>query len=191
MSYNHWKGQTRYRKHGKILEPLTDEEFSEGMQNGYFVSPKHRGFVVLLYYSAVRKHEVLRATKEQFKLARSQIIFGVGKRLKHGIETPPLNIPLKAPFAKEIWDAVETTKPNKRVFPYSDKTGYNIVSRVFKYPHFFRLSRITNFFDEGWSIVQVRSWTGLSLKALNYYVGLVDVKRMGESLAKKKGVKNR
>ena len=57
----------------------------------------------------------------------------------------------------------------------------------FNYPHFFRLSRITNFFDEGWTIAQVHSWTGLSLKALDYYVGLVDVKRMGESLGQKRG----
>lgn len=175
-----------YRTHGKIQEPLKDEDFIEGMEHGKFVEPKHRGFVALLYYSAIRKGEALRAIKEQFHLSRNQIIFSVGKRLKHGIETPPLNIPLDAPYAKEIWEAVESTKLGQRVWPYSDKTGYNIVRRSFKYPHLFRLSRITNFFDEGWTIAQVHSWTGLTLKALDYYVGLVDVKRMGESLGAKK-----
>ncbi len=50
------------------------------------------------------------------------------------------------------------------------------------YPHFFRLSRITNFFAEGWTIAQVHSWTELTLKALDSYMGLVDVDRMGMSL---------
>jgi len=175
-----------YRTHGKIQQPITDDEFIEGMRKRYFAKPKHRGFCTLLFYSAVRKGEALRAVKEQFRLVDDEIIFDVGVRLKHGIHTPPLNIPLSAPFAKDIWNAVENTEPQHRVFPYSSKTGYNIVSRVFKgYPHWFRLSRITRFFLEGWTIAQVRSWTGLSLKALEYYVGLVDIKRMGESLGKK------
>ncbi len=176
-----------YRKHGKIQTPLTDEQFLEGMSKGKFVRRKHKGFIALLYYSAVRKSEALRATKEQFRVTTSEIIFEVGKRLKHGIVTPPLNIPLEAPYAEEIRWAVENTKDGRRVFPYSKKTGYNIVDRVFKYPHLFRLSRITNFFDDPrWSIAAVRSWTGLSLKALDFYLGLVSVKKMGESLAKKR-----
>jgi len=156
------------------------------MRNGYFCHPKHKGFCALLFYSAIRKSEGLRATKEQFQLVNGEIIFDVGKRLKHGIHTPPLNIPLSAPFAEDIWKAVENTKPNSKVFPYCEKTAYNIVSRVFKYPHLFRLSRITRFFLDGWTIAQVRSWTGLTLQALNYYLGLVDVARMGASLGKKK-----
>jgi len=176
-----------YRTHGKIQEPITDEDFVKGMAQGKFVQPKHRGYVALLYYSAVRKREALRATREQFRLSRGNIIFGVGKRLKHGIETPPLNIPVNAPYAKEIWEAVETTQPEQRVFPYCAKTAYNIVKRAgFNYPHFFRLNRITNFFLDGWTIAQVHSWTGLTLKALDYYVGLVDIKRMGDSLGRKK-----
>lgn len=174
-----------YRKHGKIQTPLSDEGFAEGMKNGRFINRKHRGFVALLYYSAIRKTEALRARREQFQLLRDQIIFDVKKRLKHGIETPPLNIPLSAPYAKEIWRAVETTEKGERVWPYCEKTGYNIVDRVFKYPHYFRLSRITNFFLEGWTIAQVRSWTGLTLKALEAYVGLVDVIKMGDSLGRK------
>jgi len=165
---------------------LSDEEFKEGMQTGTFKKPKHRGFVTLLFYSGVRKSEALRVVKEQFQLRGNQIIFNVGRRLKHGLETPPLNIPLDAAYAQEIWSCIENTRDRQRVWPYCKKTGYNIVDRVFKYPHYFRLSRITNFFLEGWTIAQVKSWTGLTLKALDYYVGLVDVMKMGESLAKKK-----
>ena len=174
-----------YRKHGKIETPLSHEEFLKAMQKGKFVKPKHKAFVALLYYTGVRRGEALRAKKEQFRLEGNQIIFDVGKRLKRGIQTPALNIPLSAPYADEIWKAVEKTKKGERVFLFTDVTAYNIVVRAFgSYPHHLRLSRITNFFKEGFSIAEVSRWTGLTLKALDYYVGLVDVKKMGESLAK-------
>lgn len=173
-----------YRTHGKIERPLTEEEFLEAMRKGRFVKRKHRGFVALLYYTGIRRGEALRAKKEQFRLYYRKIYFDVGKRLKHGIKTPALIIPLKAPYADEIWYAVEHTEPGHRVWPYSDKTAYNIVRRAFNtYPHHLRLSRITKFFLKGYTIPQVHSWTGLTLKALNYYVGLVDVKKMAESLS--------
>jgi integrase len=161
------------------------------MNEGYFCREDHKVFMALLYYSAVRKGEALRAIREQFKLENDFIIFSVGTRLKHGMDTPPLNIPISVPFGNELWGIIEKTEKNKRVFPYCSKTAWNIVSRILPaYPHFFRLSRITNFFLEGWNIAQVHSWTGLSLKALDYYLGIVNVQKMGESLAKKKGMSN-
>jgi len=174
-----------YRVAGKIQQPLTEQDFQEGMTNGTFKQDRHRAYCILLYYSAVRKMEGLRATREQFTVTQTSLIFQVGKRLKHGIETPALVLPRKADYVEELVKAVEETKPGQRVFPYSHGTGYNIVRRAFKYPHLFRLSRITNFFLEGWTIAQVHSWTGLTLKALDYYIGLVDVAKMGESLARK------
>jgi len=176
-----------YRTSGKLMTTISDEDFVKVMSEGSFVKRKHKGFVALLYYSAVRKREALRAKKEQFRVLDDRVIFEVGKRLKHGMQTPPLNIPLSAPYADEIAWSIVNTEPNHVVWPYSSKTAYNIVRRVFPgYPHYFRLNRITTFFEEGWTIAQVRTWTGLTLNALEFYVGLVDVKRMGESLGRKR-----
>ncbi len=189
-NYSHWKSNdpnkkvSRYRKEGKKLNPLTDKDFIDGMEAHYFVKEDHKGFVALLYYSAVRKSEALRATKEQFTITKTDLVFSVGTRLKHGIETYPLKIPLAAPYVDAIVLTIENTKKGGRVFPYSKKTGYNIVARCFSYPHFFRLSRITNFFLEGCNIAQVHSWTGLTLKALDSYIGLVDIDKMGKLLVK-------
>ena len=83
-----------YQREGKIQQPLTEQDFKQGMEQGHFVEQKHRAFCVLLYYSAVRKAEALRAGKEQFQVLPDKIIFNVGKRLKHGIETPGLPLPL-------------------------------------------------------------------------------------------------
>ena len=170
-----------YRKHGKDFFPLSESDFIKGMKKGTFFKRDHKGFVALLYHTGIRKMEALRATKEQFKLEKGTIYFDVGPRLKRGLHTAPLNIPLRKPFADEIWWCVENTKPDRRVWPYSAKTGYNIVARVFKYPHHLRLTRITKLFRAGFTVDQVRSWTGhKTLTALTPYVGYSNVKKMGE-----------
>lgn len=100
--------------------------------------------------------------------------------------TPPLEIPADAPFVESIIDSIRATKKGKRVWPYHRSTGWRIVKRVFAYPHYHRLTRITQFFLDGYTIPQVRSWTGLSLRALNYYIGLVSISKMGASLRPKR-----
>ena len=175
-----------YRREGKIQDPLAPGQFSEGMDEGKFVWPEHRAFCVLLYYSGIRLAEGLRAVREQFQIDNEKILFDVGVRLKHGIQTPSLVIPLDAPYVLELRKAIESTGKGKRVFPYCHMTGYNIVRRAFKYPHYFRLSRITNFFLGGYTIAQVHTWTGLTLRSMDSYIGLVDVQQMGKSLGKQK-----
>ena len=173
----------RYDTHGKLTNPLTEEDWVKAMKEGYFTKDTHRGYVALLYYTAVRRLEALRTRKEQIRISGDMLYFSVGKRLKHGIETSPLPIPVDAPYVDEIIYCWEKALPGSRIWPFCGKTAYNIVTRVLPaYPHYFRLSRITNFFLAGWTIAQVRSWTGLTLKALEFYVGLVDIQKMGESL---------
>lgn len=171
-----------YRKEGKIETPITEQEFKEGMLKGYFVEHYHRVYVILLYYTACRNGEINKATRDQFRLMPDKIVFDVGQRLKHSKSTPALPIPLDAPFVLEIVDYVVKLQKGQRLFLFTKRTGYNIVSRVFKYPHWFRLSRITWFFQQGFSIAEVRSWTGLTLRALDYYVGLTKIETMGKAL---------
>jgi hypothetical protein len=66
---------------GKIETPLTDEDFKEGMKHGKFLNSKHRAFCELLYYSAVRKAEALRAVRDQFQITKTAIKFDVGERM--------------------------------------------------------------------------------------------------------------
>jgi len=53
----------RYSIQGKIIRPLSSEEWLEAMENGRFVKDTHRGYVALLYYTAVRRGEALRTKK--------------------------------------------------------------------------------------------------------------------------------
>jgi len=172
-----------YRKHGKILRPITPERFVEVMETGHFTQNDHRGFVTLLYYSAVRKMEALGTKRKQITLDQTSLIYEVGERLKHSARTDPLFIPRDSPFVYEIEDCWEKTREGERIWQFSPKTAYNIMDRAFDgYPHYFRLSRITNFLLQGWTIPDIHSWTGLSVVAINSYLGQVSVQKMGASL---------
>jgi integrase len=173
-----------YTRRGKVERPIEPEEWADLMAKGRFVHvPQHPAFCAVLYYFAVRSGEALKATKEQFTYDDEALYFDVGERLKHSHRTPTLNIRRDLPYVRAIVMTVDMTGAGQRVFPYSRRTGYNITDRVFKtYPHFFRLSRITSMFDDGWTVTEVRSWTGLTLNALNYYVGLAAIREKGRTI---------
>lgn len=172
-----------YRKHSKMLMPITEQEFIDGMENGKFVRELHKAYCVCLYYFGVRNAELIRAKKEQFFKRGHRIYFDVGKRLKGGLHTVPIFIREDKPYAYLILEAVSKTKGKKRVFPFTVRTGWNIVDRAFNaYPHFFRLSKITNFLKQDFKLIEVKSWTGhKSLSALDSYAGIVDIEKMGEA----------
>lgn len=186
-----------YRREGKLLNPMTDQQFKQGLEEGYFVQQKHRGLGVLLWLTGLRISEALSLKKEQFR-AIDQILFvdtGIRKKkrltTKNGkprkLKVPdPLPIPLSAPCMDEILYAIAQTEEEQRVWPYSVRTGYNIIRRAWKYPHYFRLSRITNFLKEGYTIPDIKSWTTLTATAIDSYIGLGELRKMGESLGKRR-----
>jgi integrase len=176
-----------YRRHGKRETPLSPEEFFSALEKAKFAKPSHKAFLILLYYTGVRKGELVRVMREQFWVKDGCLYFDVGKRLKGGMHTPPLVIPLSAPYMMEVWQFIEKVKHGKRVFPFTPRTAYNIVCRALgTYPHHLRLNRITDFLMKGFSIPEVKSWSGhASTKSLDSYIGIVSVKKLGEALARR------
>jgi len=171
----------------KIQIPISDAEFSRKMPFGKFVLiPDHQAFVAILQLTGLRVSEALALKKEQFTFTEDSLYLDVGERLKHSHTTPPLEIPIDAPYMEEIRLTVDRAPGGERVFPYCRKTGWNIVHRVFKYPHLHRLSRITNFALDGATIPELKTWTGLHTATLDHYIGFVKIRKMGKSLAKKK-----
>ena len=173
-----------YSKNGKITAIMSSEDFKNIMEHGEFKKKRHRSFFILLYYTGVRLQEGIRVKREQFKRSADTLYFDVGTRLKNGLTTAPLPLPLSLPYLNELIHAIRYTKKGERVFPYCKRTGYNIIARVCHYPHYLRLNRITQFFQEGYNIAQVKNWTGhKTLKGLEPYIGLADINEMGKSLA--------
>jgi len=96
--------------------------------------------------------------------------------------TAPLTLPISAAHMDILQDAIRSTGKGEKVFPYHPNTAYNIIHRVWNYPHLFRLSRITWFLSHKQTPIQIKNWTGLSLAAIDYYTGLVDTVEMGKSM---------
>lgn len=194
----------------KLTRPLTDAQFNEGMRTGTFVKlPQHRAFIAFIHYTALRCSEALALKRSAFRIEENDLLVTVafpkeqiktvrvdGKRIrvktgkivyerfKHSKVTPALPLPLELPFMDDILATLKPLAPDSRVFPYCRKTGYNIVNRVFEYPHYHRLSRITWFLQNGFSIAEVLSWTGLNIMTLQAYVGMVSTAKMGRALTK-------
>jgi integrase len=176
--------KSRYSIKGKIEIPMSQTEFKQGMSTGHFIRSSHRAFVVLLFYYGVRISEATRVKKEQFSVQGNLLFFDVGQRLKHSKKTDALPLAVDAPYVNELIELIRATPAGHKLFTFNRKTGYNIVRRVWNnYPHHFRLTRITGFFQDGRTLTEVKSWTGLSLKALDYYAGKVAILEMGRSLA--------
>jgi integrase len=169
-----------YRRHGKDFFPMTEEEFIKKMDTGYFLHSSHRIYVIILYYTGVRKMEALRALRKQFRITEDKIYFDVGTRLKKGLHTAPLPMLKNKKYIDELEAYLKTKDTDEKLFNFSPSTAFRIVDRAFdKYPHYFRLTKITLLFRKGFTIDQVRSWTGhKALGSLTPYVGYSNVEDM-------------
>jgi integrase len=175
---------TRYSVKGKIETPISDEEFFSKLgRNQKKIGVKKTGFVAFLFYFGVRVTEALKMKPKNFTSKGNTLFVNIGKRLKHSKETPPLTVLLKRPFVSEIVKSVERTRANRRIWKFTRMTAYRLLRDTgFNYPHYMRLNRVTDLFSKGYSIDQIKSWTGLSLGALNYYVGIVNTREIGKNI---------
>ncbi len=174
-----------YRKHGKLLNPLTIQQFVHDA--ALIKNKRQQAFAVLLYFTGLRRNEVVRAVKEQFQVTDGLLIFDVGPREKTKHVTPPLQLPLELPLMDNVVHVIKYTKKGERLFPFCSRTGYNIIDRYFNaYPHYFRLNRITQFLVEGFSLPEVMSWSGhKTFTGINQYLGQVNITKLGKSLLNK------
>ena len=168
----------------KIDRIMYDDEFILLMKAKDFVLEEHKALIVFLYLTGVRISEALVIKRKQFKRTANKLYIDIGVRLKGSKITPALPVSLKAPYVQNIILTYENLDPEALVFPYCRKTGYNIAKRFIGYPHYFRMNRITRFFMDGFTIPEVKSWTGLTIVALNYYIGKANTEKMGDSLGR-------
>lgn len=173
-----------YTLHGKIETPISDKRFFETLrENKLSLGTERTAFLALLFYLGVRVTEALRLRKESFTVEGDKLFVDIGKRLKLSKRTPPLSVKLDRPFVKEIIETVSKTKPKRRIWKFSRVTAWKLCKKYdLHYPHFLRLNRITDLFQKGYKISEVRSWTGLTLAALDYYVGVVSTQRIGDNI---------
>jgi integrase len=175
--------KTRYSIRGKVETPISDEQvFSILEKNKPSLGVEKTGFVTFLFYFGVRVSEALRMKPESFTIVKGKMFVDI-LRLKHSKTTSPLSVKTSRPFVNTIIASVEETKPKHRVWGFSRITAWKIIKKInLHYPHYLRLNRVTNLFHRGYTIDEVRSWTGLTLSALNYYVGVTSTRKIGDEI---------
>jgi integrase len=167
-------------KHGKILEPITPEQFEKALAHPYNRTRSHKAFLVLIYLTGARVSEVLRATKESFQLTEKKLYWEVGKRLKHGKQTPPLPLSRDLPHMDVLVEQINRTRKGKRVFDFDRTTAWRHCAKTgLGYNHHTRLTAITFFLKAGYTLAHICNWFGLTVETVNSYVGLVDLEEMG------------
>jgi len=165
------------------MHPLSQEEFIRKLES-YNVPRDKTGLIALLYWTGVRISEALSLTFYDIKLHNEVLYIDFKQRLKGSKQTEPIQIPIDKPYVRDIMYAWWYSKenPSERIWKMNRSTAYRLVKKHFPYPHYFRLNRVTNLFKQGWTIAEVRSFTGLSLQSLNFYIGLVSIENVGRNL---------
>jgi integrase len=167
----------------KVTRPIRPEEFFKTIKEyPKILSTKHLSFLALIYWSGVRITEALNLEPNDFVHYPNHIEVRI-TRLKGSKQTENLVFPLKLAYVNDIVWQVKNTNDECKIWDFNRKTGYNIVKRVFPnlYPHFFRLNRITDIIRKH-GLSGAKTYTGLTLNSLNFYVGTMDIKKIGESL---------
>lgn len=168
----------------KIQRPMPDKEFIDGVTNGHFTKEYHRGFLVFLFYSACRVSEALWMKHDDFTMSDSWLYCHI-TRLKNSKDVPEIALPIEAYHMNELIKCIRFGESGK-VWDFCRSTAFNIIKRVWPnyYPHYLRLSRITNLLGE-YPISDVLSFTGLHPKNLAPYSGIVSVKNIGEGFKRR------
>lgn len=142
------------------------------------LSLRQRAYLIVLYWLGCRRSEPLVILKEDIEERDSSLFISIhyrkddkGERIlfsraKRGQAGGPTELPLTNYGINLIKEAWQKTKSHKKVFPFSDKTGYRAVQKVFphKTPHWFRYNRVTKLrkrLGQDITIDGIKSFTGI------------------------------
>jgi len=165
-------------KFGKPDQEINLEEFKQKLEQSKL--PKlQKAYLVILYWLGCRRSEPLAILKEDIeekdnrlfisihfrkdKQTGDRILFSRGKRGQAGGAT---ELPLTyfgVDIVKEAW---LRTKKGRKVFPFSDDTGYRAVKKLWKErtPHWLRYNRVTK--------LRKRLGTDITIDGIKSFTGI-------------------
>lgn len=169
-------------KHGKPDAELSVDEVQAAIEK-HRPRLRYRAYVWLLYWIGLRRSEPMFIVKEHVEEKEGSLFITITvdpeipySRLKHGIAGGKIELPLKLEGVQEIKELWQKTRKGRRLFNFTDKTGYNVIKQLFphKSPHWFRHNRITQIRKkiDGKKITldDVKAFTGLrSDKTVAHY----------------------
>jgi len=146
-------------------------------------SKRYIAYTILLYWIGCRRSEPIGIKKKGIPgIVKEDIreengsLFVKIPAFKHGQRGGENELPLNyygIDVIKQVW---QSTKEGRRIFPFTDRTGYNFIKKQFpnKTPHHFRHNRITKLRKKidgkTVSVDDVKSWTGIkSDRTIQHY----------------------
>jgi integrase len=148
------------------------EEFKERIRP---MDQVERAFLSILFFTGCRISEALALTSDNITISKD-VVYIDFHRLKGSKQTDPQQIPVFS-------DLGYVLSGKGQLFDFSRTTGYKIIKQAFPelYPHYFRMNRITKTLER-FGVAVVQNIFGLSLNAIEHYIGKVDIKKVGKAL---------
>lgn len=181
------KGQSRYKHKPKELGVMSPDVFVEMLnakvpKNPSFHRCRKRTYLILHYWTPLRKSEIYERVIDDFEITNSKLIIHLLRKKKDhkpSDDDEPVSVPLAFPLMGEVIEWLEgrlwNTKSNKNHIPWriGKDTARNYVKEVFEdyYPHFFRFNWVSDATsDPETSIRELVAKTHLTLPALMKYI---------------------
>jgi len=185
------RGKSRYKvKHEEVMSP---DEFiqtlNEKLPPNSFHNRRKRAYLILHYWTPLRKSEIYEREIEDFKIDRENRVLTINlfRKKKKTAKKEPIEVPLEFPLMEEVVTWLENREWKEKPFNISHQTAWLWVKSVFEtyYPHFFRFNYITDGFDDpNTTLEEMRTKTGLSIATLNKY--LMASRRAGKRFDQRK-----
>lgn len=159
-------------KHGKPDKEISLQDFKQKLLASK-LPIRQRAYLVLLYWLGARRSEPLKILKEDIEAREGSIYISIHwhrekkfSRAKRGQAGGPIELPLNyfgVDFVKFVW---QKTRKGKKVFPFSDVTGYRALKQLWpkKSPHWLRYNRVTKLrkkLGQELTIDSIKSFTGI------------------------------
>lgn len=175
-------------KFGKPDSEIDLEDFKTRL-NQTKLSLRKKAYAILLYWMGCRRSEPLVIKKEDIEEREGSLFISIHyrknennepilfSRAKRGQAGGPTEIPLQlfgVDLVKTVW---QKTKQGRKLFPFSDKTGYRVIKQLYpkKTPHWLRYNRITKLrkmLGDKLTIDDIKSFTGIRRDATVQDYGL-------------------
>ena len=151
-------------KHGKPNKEIDVVDLKLAIDTQH-LKLRHEAYAVLLYWVGCRRCEPLEILKEHV-IENDGILEIVIPAKKSGERGGSLDLSLSYYGVEKIREVWIKTKKGRPLFPFSAKTGYRIVKKLFpkKTPHWFRHNRVTKLrkkLGNELTIDEIKSFTGI------------------------------
>ena len=167
-------------KFGKPDEEIDFVDFQKKISKSK-ISYRKKAYLTLLYWIGCRRSEPFVILKEDIEEKNNRLYISIhyredeeGNRIeysrgKRGLAGGPSEIPLTLFGVEWIRKAWQHTKKGRKVFPFSDSTGYRAMKKLWpkKSPHWLRYNRVTKLRKrigkekDGLTIDAIKSFTGI------------------------------